>query len=74
MTTNNVQLSKWCKEDLRKNRRQVVLRDCHGNRRTAGRTLMKLSKESSDPEIRRKARADAMYFFKMSRGNGNGDG
>ena len=71
MGIGNGLLSNWRKENLRRNRRQVVLKDCHGNKRTAGQALMGYSRRSNDPEIRRKARSDALYFFKLCKGNGH---
>ena len=68
---NNALLHNWRKDNSRRSRRQVVLKDCHGNKRTAGQALLNYSRGSGDPEIKQKARADAMYFFNLCRGNGH---
>jgi len=61
----------WSKEDSQKNRRQVVLKHCHGNKLLAGHTLLNFHYRSRDTEIRQKARADALYFFNLCKRNGS---
>lgn len=53
----------WSKDDGQQTRRNSVLKSKRGNILEAGRALLSLSKRSKDPDVKRKARADALYFF-----------
>lgn len=55
----------WHKNDPVSVRRRRVLRAFHGNALRAGRAMLALSNVTKDPETKRKARADAEYFFNL---------
>ena len=61
--------SVWNVKEMNKHRRQAVLARCHGNSFKAGNLLMGHSKRSHDPEVKSKARSDALYFFAMTKNN-----
>ena len=58
--------SGWKKTDTEQTRRRKVLKS-HKNYLSAGRSLLALSNVTKDPTTKRKARADALYFFRKHR-------
>ena len=65
----NTLLTCWRKEDSKRNRRESALKRCHGNKLLTGQALLDLYNKSRDSEIRQKARADALHFFSLCKGN-----
>ena len=57
----------WSKEDTQARRRDNALKARYDNPLKAGRALQALSNVTKDAETKRKARADAQYFFRLSR-------
>jgi len=57
----------WSKEDTQARRRSNALKARYNNPLKAGRALQALSNVTRDAETKRKARADAQYFFRLSR-------
>lgn len=55
----------WSKSDSQKVRRDNALRSRRGNALKTGRALLALSNVTRDEETSRKARADALYFFRQ---------
>lgn len=55
----------WEKTDSQKTRRSTALKSRRGNELRTGRALLALSNVTQDAETKRKARADALYFFKV---------
>ena len=55
----------WRKEDTQAQRRRVALASRKGKLLPTARALMALSNVTNDAETRRKARADAQYFYAL---------
>ena len=55
----------WHKDDSQSKRRAAALKSRRGNPLKTGRALMALSNVTTDSETKRKARADAIYFFNL---------
>lgn len=55
----------WRKEDTQTQRRRVALASHKGKLLPTARSLMALSNMTQDLETRRKARADAQYFYAL---------
>ena len=55
----------WHKEDTQTQRRRVVLASHKGKLLSTAKALMYLSNKTADTETRRKARADAQYFYAL---------
>jgi hypothetical protein len=53
----------WHADDTLKIRRQNALNSRHGSLIQAAHALQSLSNVSQNDEVRRKSRADAVYFF-----------
>lgn len=64
------ELAGWNVKGLNKHRRQAVLSKCNGNANKAGQILLEHSKQSNNPQVRNKARADALFCFALARQNG----
>jgi len=60
-------IANWNVRDLNKHRRQSILTKCKGDTIMASKILLKHSKQSKDPEIRNKARSDALYFIALTK-------
>ena len=54
----------WQKDMPQAQRRRIALRHRGGDPLRAARALQALSNVTRDPETKRKARADALYFFR----------
>jgi len=54
----------WRKKDPTTKRRRAMLRAHKGDLLASARACQALANVTTDPETRRKARADALYFFK----------
>jgi hypothetical protein len=70
-TKSTINFFGWRKDDSKRHRRAVVLERCHNNKLLAGQVLLEIHNRSRDPEARKLARADALHFFKLCKGNGN---
>lgn len=57
----------WRKSDPQDKRRRTALRAHKGDILATARSLLALANVTQDPETRRKARADADYFFRLYR-------
>lgn len=57
----------WSKDDSKDKRRRVALRHRKGNHLKTARALQALANVTQDSETKRKARADARYFFEKHR-------
>lgn len=57
----------WRKDDSQTKRRRIALRNRHGDHLKTARALQALANVTQDRETKRKARADARYFFDMYR-------
>ncbi len=55
----------WDAEDGQSKRRRAILDSCHGNALKAARILQNTAIRGGGEDVRRKARNDAQYFFKM---------
>ncbi|MCD6317951.1 hypothetical protein J7M02_02660 [Candidatus Aerophobetes bacterium] len=55
----------WSKDMSAKERRRIALKAKRGNYLKTARALLALANVTKDKETEKKARADAMYFFKM---------
>lgn len=55
----------WRKEDTQTQRRRVALASRKGKLLPTARALQALSNVTQDAETRRKARADAQYFYAL---------
>lgn len=53
----------WSKDDGQARRRRNALNSRHGNLLKTARALMALSNVTQDRETKRKAKADALYFY-----------
>ena len=60
----------WNKDDGQVKRRRAALASRRGNYLKAGRALQSLANVTTDRETARKARADALYFFKKHQETG----
>ena len=60
----------WHKDDGQIKRRRAALASRHGNYLKAGRALQGLANLTTDKDTARKARADAMYFFRKHQEKG----
>lgn len=54
----------WNKNDAMDKRRRIALRNRDGDELATARALQALANVTKDPETKRKAQADAKYFFK----------
>ncbi len=63
----------WSKEMSQRKRRRAALESRNGNLLSAARALQALANVSRDAETRRKARADARYFYQLYRRKANGN-
>lgn len=54
----------WSKEDGQARRRRNALNSRHGSYLKAARALMALANVTQDEETKRKARSDALYFYR----------
>jgi hypothetical protein len=57
----------WSKDDSEAVRRRSVLKARRGNPLKAGRALMALANVTRDEKTAKRARSDALYFFKLNR-------
>lgn len=55
----------WFKEDGQQRRRDNALKARKGNALKAAQALQALANVTQDPETKRKARADALYFYNI---------
>jgi len=60
----------WSKDDGQIKRRRAALTSRRGNYLKAARALQSLSNISQDSDTARKARADALYFFRKHQETG----
>jgi len=70
---SNSLVSGWRKEDSKRHRRAAVLKRCYNDRLKAEQAMLGLYNRSRDPEVRRLARADRVYF-KVCRKNRHKNG
>lgn len=54
----------WNKDDAMDKRRRIALRNRDGDELATARALQALANVTKDPATKRKAQADAKYFFK----------
>ncbi len=57
----------WKKSDTESCRRRAVLSSKKGDYLAASRALRYVSKHSNDPEVKRKAKNDSLYFLQKAR-------
>ena len=55
----------WRKEDTQAQRRRIALTSRKGKLLPTARALQSLANVTTDPETRRKAHADAQYFYAL---------
>jgi len=55
----------WSKSNTQSQRRRAALASRHGKLLPTARALMALANVTTDAETRRKARADAQYFYAL---------
>ncbi len=60
----------WRKTESQSNRRDAALKSRRGNPLKAARALQALANVTQDGDTKRKARADATYFFNINRKRG----
>ena len=57
----------WQKSDSVEKRRRIALRHRHGDKLATARALQALANVTKDKETKKKARADALYFYRQYR-------
>ena len=57
----------WSKNDSQAVRRRNALNHRHNNALRTARALIALSNVTRDPDTHRKARADALYFYRLQK-------